>query len=111
MDKQYSWHLICMHPNELDFSIDNIAVTELNGRKICIGLHDNKYFAFAYKCPHAQGIMAYGYVNAKGEAVCPTHQYKFDMATGKNTSGQGYYLKTYPLKVTEDGIFVGELLQ
>ena len=110
MEKKYTWHLIDMHPNELDFTIDGIAIAHLNGRKICICKHNDSYFAFAYKCPHANGIMAYGYVSAKGEAVCPAHQYKFDMVTGKNTSGQGYYLKTYPLQITDDGIMVGELI-
>ena len=108
MEKKYTWHLIAMHPNELDFTLDGIAIANLNGRKICIGKHNDSYFAFAYKCPHANGIMAYGYINTKGEAVCPAHQYKFNLINGKNTSGQGYYLKTYPLQITNEGMMVGE---
>jgi nitrite reductase/ring-hydroxylating ferredoxin subunit len=109
MEKKYKWHLICMHPNELEFTEDGIAVSELNNRKICIGKHNENYFAFAYKCPHANGIMAHGYINVKGEAVCPWHQYKFDLVSGRNTSGQGYALKTYPLEMTEEGMMVGDI--
>ena len=64
-------------------------------------------FAFAYKCPHAGGMLAEGFIDALGNIVCPLHRYKYNMANGRNTSGEGYYLKHWPVQIKEDGIFVG----
>ncbi len=107
MAKQYTWHKIANHSNELDFANNNIAMVEIKGKKICIGKHRDSFFAFAYKCPHAGGIMAEGYIDALGNVVCPLHRYKYDPKNGRNVSGEGYYLKNWPVELKEDGIFVG----
>jgi 3-phenylpropionate/trans-cinnamate dioxygenase ferredoxin subunit len=102
-----SWHKIADHINELDFADNNIAVTELKGKKICIARYQESVFAFAYKCPHAGGILADGYIDALGHIVCPLHRYKYDMSNGRNTSGEGYYLKHWPVENREEGVYVG----
>lgn len=93
--------------NEIEFAENNIAVAELNGRIICIGKYQDALFAFAYKCPHAGGLLAEGYIDALGNVVCPVHRYKYNMANGRNTSGEGYYLKHWPVEIREDGVYVG----
>ena len=103
----YTWHKVASHINDQSFSSNNIAVTDLKGKKICIGFFQEKYFAFAYKCPHAGGIMADGFIDALGNVVCPLHRYKYSMQNGRNTSGEGYYLKHWPLELREDGVYVG----
>lgn len=105
-DKKYTWHKIADHINELDFSDNNIAVAELEGKKICIGKFGESFFAFGNKCPHAGGILSSGYIDALGNVVCPLHRYKFDIKNGRNTSGEGYYLKHWPLELREEGVFV-----
>ncbi len=107
MERKYTWHKIADHINELDFAANNIAVLELNGKKICVGKHQEAAFAFAYKCPHAGGIMADGYIDALGNVVCPLHRYKYNMENGRNVSGEGYYLKHWPVELREEGVFVG----
>lgn len=101
------WIKIAESVAELEFGTNNMAVSAVEGKKICIGLHKEKLFAFAYKCPHAGGVMADGYIDALGNVVCPLHKYKFCMENGRNVSGEGYFLKTYPVDVTEEGVFVG----
>jgi nitrite reductase/ring-hydroxylating ferredoxin subunit len=100
------WHKIAASENELSFSASNIAVVEINNKAICIGRHRNELFAFAYKCPHASGIMADGYIDALGNIVCPIHRYKFSLQNGRNTSGEGYFLKHWPVEKRADGIYV-----
>ena len=100
------WHKIAEHINELDFAENNICVAELNGKKICIARFKESVFAFAYKCPHAGGILADGYIDATGNVVCPLHRYKYDMGNGRNVSGEGYYLKHWPVEVREEGVYV-----
>ena len=106
-EKKYTFHKIADYPTELSFNQQGIAVTEVNGKKICITRFGDQWFAFAYKCPHASGIMSEGYIDAIGNVVCPVHRYKFSLQNGRNTSGEGYYLKPYPVEVREEAIWVG----
>ena len=107
MSKTLNWHKIADHINELDFANNNIAVVIIKGKKVCIGKHNDQAFAFAYKCPHAGGILADGYIDALGNVVCPLHRYKYDMKNGRNTSGEGYYLTNWPVELREEGVYVG----
>jgi 3-phenylpropionate/trans-cinnamate dioxygenase ferredoxin subunit len=100
------WQKLAEHINELDFGSNNIAIAEVGGKKICVGRYRDSVFAFAYKCPHAGGIMASGFIDALGNVVCPLHRYKYDMRNGRNVSGEGYYLRHWPIEMREDGVFV-----
>ncbi len=106
-EKKYKWHLVAESESELAFATNGIAVVEVKGKKVCIAKHQEEWFGFAFKCPHAGGIMADGYIDAVGNVVCPLHRYKFSIRNGRNTSGEGYYLKTFPVNTTEEGIFLG----
>ena len=106
-EKNYIWHKIADRINELEFADNNIAVTELQDKKICIGKYNEMAFAFAFKCPHAGGIMADGHIDALGNVVCPLHRYKYNLQNGRNVSGEGYYLKHWPVELRENGVFVG----
>jgi nitrite reductase/ring-hydroxylating ferredoxin subunit len=106
-EKKYTWHKISNHINELDFADNNITVVETDGKKMCIGKFKEEVFAFAYKCPHAGGILAEGYIDALGNIVCPLHRYKYDIKNGRNVSGEGYYLKNWPVEIRNDGVYIG----
>ena len=106
-EKKYTWHKIAGHINELDFAGNDIAVVEAAGKNICIAKYKEGVFAFAYKCPHAGGILADGYMDALGNIVCPMHRYRYDIKNGRNVSGEGYYLKHWPVELREDGVYVG----
>ena len=106
-DKQYTWHKVSDHVNEIEFASNNIAVVEVKGKKICLGKFNDSVFAFAYKCPHAGGILADGFIDSLGNIVCPLHRYKYDMKNGRNVTGEGYYLKHWPVEIKEDGVYIG----
>jgi 3-phenylpropionate/trans-cinnamate dioxygenase ferredoxin subunit len=93
-EKKYTWYKIADHINELEFGQNHIAIVQVKDNKLCIGMHRESYFAFAYKCPHAGGVMANGYIDALGNVVCPVHRYKFDMQNGRNVSTKVITLKT-----------------
>jgi 3-phenylpropionate/trans-cinnamate dioxygenase ferredoxin subunit len=107
-EKKYTWHKVADHLTKLDFANNNIAIAELNGKKICIARFKETVFAFAYKCPHAGGILADGHIDALGNVVCPLHRYRFNPQNGRNTSGEGYYLKHWPIELRKEGVFVGQ---
>jgi len=80
---------------------------EAGGKKMCLAKFEGNLFACAHKCPHAGGLMEEGWVDATGNIVCPLHRYKFSLEKGRNVSGEGYFLKTYPIEERPDGIYVG----
>ena len=106
-DKKYAWHKVADHINEIHFAANNIAVVEVNSKKICLGKFNETVFAFSYKCPHAGGLLADGFIDSLGNVVCPLHRYKYDMKNGRNVTGEGYYLKHWPVDMRENGVFVG----
>lgn len=108
-EETHTWQKVADHLNEIEFADNNIAVVTLPHKKICIGRHQDRLFAFAYKCPHAGGFLVDGYIDALGNVSCPMHRYKFSLQNGRNVTGEGYHLKTWPVEQREDGIYVGIL--
>ncbi|MDI9364471.1 MAG: nitrite reductase (NAD(P)H) small subunit [Flavobacterium sp.] len=105
--KKITWHKIAESLGNISFGANGMCVVEADGKKISLAKYQNELFAFAYKCPHASGIMANGCIDALGNAVCPLHRYKFSLKNGRNITGEGYFLKTYAVKITEQGVFIG----
>jgi nitrite reductase/ring-hydroxylating ferredoxin subunit len=105
-EKKFTWYKIAEDISEIHFAENNIAVTEVNGKNICIAKIKDLLFAFAYKCPHAGGLLSDGYIDVLGNIVCPIHRYKYDLKNGRNISGEGYYLKNWHVETREDGIYI-----
>jgi nitrite reductase/ring-hydroxylating ferredoxin subunit len=101
------WYKIASSANEIDWQVNNMCVLEVDGKKITIAKVADAVFACAYKCPHASGILADGFLDAAGNVVCPLHRYKFNLQTGRNVTGEGYFLPHYDVEIREDGIYVG----
>ena len=78
----------------------------VDGRRICLLRRGHRVFACTALCPHAGGQLSQGWLDAKGRIVCPEHKYRFDPANGYNASGEGYKLKTFPVREEEGRIFV-----
>lgn len=107
MAKKIKWHKIAPDEETLQLEEKDIKISEFDGRQICITRHNNQLYGFAYKCPHAGAFMSRGYIDMQGNAVCPLHRYKFSLQNGRNTSGEGYYMKTYPIEIRQDGVYAG----
>lgn len=104
-ENKYQWFKIANSENELSFSENNLAVTEVKGKKITLAKHNGQISACAFTCPHAGAVLANGYTDLAGNIVCPLHRYKFNLQSGRNVTGEGYFLKTYPVEQRKDGIF------
>ena len=107
VDKKFKWIKVADSAMELQWQNNNLLVIEVNGKKITLARKEDRLFACAYKCPHAGGVLADGFIDATGNVVCPLHRYKFNLLNGRNVSGEGYYLKVFPVEEREDGVFVG----
>jgi nitrite reductase/ring-hydroxylating ferredoxin subunit len=106
-DKKFSWHKISDSLEEISFSANGLAQVEVAGKIICVSRKGDQLSACTAKCPHAGGSLADGYIDPLGNIVCPLHRYKFSLQNGRNVSGEGYFLKTFPVEMRTDGVFVG----
>ena len=56
-------------------------------------------------CPHAGGPLAHGALHGTA-IVCPWHAWEFDCRTGEHEFMPGIRVKTYPVELRSDGIYV-----
>lgn len=105
--KNYQWHKIAESVDELPWSPGGLLEWEVAGKLVCLSKHQDQLSGCAAKCPHAGARMSEGYHDAMGHIVCPLHRYKFDLRNGRNVSGEGYYLRPYPVEVRDEGVYVG----
>ena len=106
-EKKITWHKIAESIAEIIWQPNNMCLVKAGDKMVTLALYNQQLFAFAHKCPHASGIMADGSIDALGNVVCPLHRYKFLMQNGRNSSGEGYFLKTYLVKTEGTGVFIG----
>ena len=104
----YNWHKI-EHITFQDFPVNELKEFLVVGKKIGLVKKQAAIYAFAATCPHAGAPLCEGRLDLMGRIVCPLHKYLFDPANGRNTSGEGYKLFTYPIEIREDEVYVGFL--
>ncbi|MBW7914307.1 MAG: Rieske (2Fe-2S) protein [Taibaiella sp.] len=102
----YDWQIVKSH-TYASFPQNKLTETVVDNKTIALLRRGNDIFAFAATCPHAGGRLCDGWVDMEGRIVCPLHKYRFDPANGRNTSGEGYKLKTYPVEIRDENIYVG----
>jgi 3-phenylpropionate/trans-cinnamate dioxygenase ferredoxin subunit len=105
--KKYTWHKIAESADDFFWQENNLCEIQLKGKTICVVKHGDVVYACTHKCPHAGGHLSNGFIDALGNIVCPLHRYKFNLQNGRNVSGEGYYLKTYPVEMRADGVYIG----
>ncbi|MFM8255500.1 MAG: Rieske (2Fe-2S) protein [Bacteroidota bacterium] len=105
--KELEWHFLIQNPDSLPWDQAPILSLPVNERTICLTQYQGKLFAFQSLCPHAGAPLKDGYLDAKGNIVCPFHQYKFCLSNGRNCTGQGYDMRVYALEMRADGLYIG----
>lgn len=107
MNSLINWTRIAGTVEEMEFPPSGLKEISVIGRKFCLALVKGQLFATSALCPHAGGNLTAGYVDPTGHIVCPVHRYKFSLKNGYNSSGEGYHLKTFPVELRADGIYLG----
>lgn len=105
-EKTISWYKVSGSEEALSWQPNQMCIAAVAGKTLTLARYGAQLYAFAHLCPHAGGCMAEGYINAAGQVTCPLHSYRFDIRTGRNTSGEGYFLKTFAVEKKPDGIYV-----
>jgi nitrite reductase/ring-hydroxylating ferredoxin subunit len=83
-----------------------IKKVKAGGRSICLVGYGGDVFALGSSCPHAGFDLSKGWCK-EGKLVCPIHRFSYDLQTGKGSPGQNDYIERYPVKVTENVLYVG----
>jgi nitrite reductase/ring-hydroxylating ferredoxin subunit len=105
--KKYKWHKVADSAAELVLGAGDICEVAVEGTTICLGRYKAEWYGFASVCPHAGAAMSDAYIDGSCRVVCAVHQLKFDLKNGRDANGDGYKLKTYPVEVRADGVYVG----
>ncbi len=64
------------------------------------------FFAVNDACTHNKESLSKGIVNFKDEIVCPWHNYCFDLRTGREVQERSADLRTYALRLNEEGLWI-----
>ena len=75
--------------------------------RICLAFVQGNFQAVQDACSHNGDSLSKGTINYLGEIICPWHNYRFDMKSGKASDSGSPDLKTYPIKSDENGFFIG----
>jgi nitrite reductase (NADH) large subunit len=71
---------------------------------------EGTYYASENRCPHKKDmVLARGLVGSHGDEpkiACPLHKKTFSLRTGKGLSDPAYSVKTFPVELREDGVYV-----
>lgn len=76
-------------------------------QRICLVKHKDYLYAVSNTCTHNGESLNKGQINYAGEVVCPWHGYQFNLQTGREYLERSADLETFPIRVEEDGLYLG----
>ncbi|MBL3526714.1 MAG: nitrite reductase (NAD(P)H) small subunit [gamma proteobacterium endosymbiont of Lamellibrachia anaximandri] len=77
----------------------------VRGRPLALFLDQGQVYALEDRCPHREGQMSRGHVE-NGEAICPLHQWNFDLKTGVSPYSPQDRIATYPAEIRDNSVYV-----
>jgi len=78
---------------------------KVNGKYIALFKHKNQIFAIRNSCPHQGADIADGHV-IEGKAICPLHNWAFDLETGAFTGNENIRIPTYKTKIENNDVYI-----
>ena len=83
-----------------------VRIIQVAQHRMMVLRKGDQIYAMRSQCPH-NGFSLEHAAMENGDILCPLHRYRFCIETGKNTSGEGFYLEHFPIEVREGGVYVG----
>lgn len=78
----------------------------VHGKRICLVLYNNQFYAVQDACTHNGESLSKGTVNFLGEIICPWHNYRFALQSGKACDSSCSDLTTYAVRSDTEGFFI-----
>lgn len=82
-----------------------IRELQIDGKVIALANVDGKFYAIDNVCLHRGGPLAEGEM-AGTSVTCPWHGWQYDVTTGKSLMNSAVGVKTYPVEVRGDDVYV-----
>lgn len=102
-DQDLNWHKAA-DTGELDDG--EVAMCPVGIKTVALTKLDGRYGAIDNRCPHQGGPLGQGTLE-NDKIRCPWHGFDFDPFTGEAAGGPDFNVRTYPVEVRDDGIYVG----
>jgi nitrite reductase (NADH) small subunit/3-phenylpropionate/trans-cinnamate dioxygenase ferredoxin subunit len=81
-------------------------VVVVKGVRVALFNCDGVFYAIRNTCPHMGGELGEGLL--QGDIVtCPWHGWRFNVKTGKSPAVEVVAVRTFPVKVEGDDVYVG----
>lgn len=80
---------------------------EKHGRGILVCAEDGEIYAFDETCPHKQLSMEHGVV-LQGTLICPWHQYRFNLESGRCNRRRCAPATTIPVVVRDGEVHLAD---
>ncbi|MCA9718167.1 MAG: Rieske (2Fe-2S) protein [Myxococcales bacterium] len=97
-----SWHRVITRRELAD---RGVVVFKRGRHQLAVLERDGRCFAIANRCPHEGYPLSQGTVDGACVLTCNWHNWKFDLATGRNLLG-GDHARVYPLEQRGDELWV-----
>jgi hemoglobin len=93
-------------------AVDDVPLGEgravlVSGRRLAVFRAGSGWYALDARCPHLSGPLADGIV-AERTVICPLHERRFDLATGREEGGDGLCVASHALIVEGSDIYLKE---
>lgn len=108
--KPLTWYAACRVE---DIPQDGGACALIEGKQIAIFhfARRGEWYATQNECPHRQQMaLSRGMIGTQTDepkVACPFHKKTFSLRSGECLSGDEYQIKTYPVKVEGEFVYVG----
>ncbi|KAB7756293.1 thiamine pyrophosphate-dependent enzyme [Mycolicibacterium mucogenicum] len=102
-EQDLNWHK-AVDAGQLDDG--EVAMCPVGIKTVALTKLDGRYGAIDNRCPHQGGPLGQGTLE-NDKIRCPWHGFDFDPFTGEAAGGPDFNVRTYPVEVRDDGIYVG----
>jgi anthranilate 1,2-dioxygenase ferredoxin component len=85
-----------------DFPAEGKMTAVLQGWYVLLVKEEDAYYALNDRCTHAASPLSTGRVR-RGAVMCPLHGARFDIITGRCLGASYKDLRTFPVRLTDDG--------
>ncbi|MCU0382479.1 MAG: Rieske 2Fe-2S domain-containing protein [Cyclobacteriaceae bacterium] len=79
---------------------------KIDTTSIALVWNGQRYFAVQDQCTHNRASLSEGKLNAFEEIICPWHEYRFQLKTGRECAGRAADLRTWQTEKREDGLYL-----
>ena len=105
-DLKSVWYKVADSNELLD---KEVRTVQAGSKTIALTYFNGEYGALDNACPHQGGPLGEGSIECDGDSCwlrCPWHGWDFDPLSGKSPGSFDDGVKTYPLELRDDGIYI-----